>query len=292
MIGLGEVAALVAPFFWALTSIAIRPVSRHLPAVALNAGRSAVAGSLMLLLLPLAGDPARAPAWAYLLLFGSVAIGLGLGDSLYFEGIRQLGVARAMPLTNAYPLLTTLLALAVLAEPLTPPTLLGILAVVAGVYLVVQQGPLRAPLELVRGDSARGSALVLGATLMWASGTVMMRPALEEIDLFLANLLRMPSAAVLMGLLAWRRGDLRALAQLKGRPLGGLLLAGVLSGCSTLAFVTGVHLAGAAKTATLSSTAPLWAVPFSAVLLREPITARVGLGTLLSVAGIWLLLSG
>jgi drug/metabolite transporter (DMT)-like permease len=247
---------------------------------------------MMLFLIPLAGDPLQAPLGAYGVLLLAVVIGLGLGDSLYFEGIRLVGVSRAMPITNAYPLFATLLALLFLHEPLTPVMLAGIITVVAGVYLVAQRGPLLAPLELFRGDSARGSAMVVLAGLCWACGTVLMRPALQQIDFVIANVLRMPAAALLMWLLVWQRGAAPDFRALKPRILGLLVLTGALTGISTLAFVGGVYLAGAAKAATLSSTAPLWAVPFSALLLREPITPRVLLGTLLSVAGIWLLLSG
>ncbi|MBI4493230.1 MAG: DMT family transporter [Chloroflexi bacterium] len=291
-LGLGELGALLSALSWALTSIVIRPLSGRMAAVTLNAARSTITAALLLTLLPLAGDPTRVPFFAYLLLFGSLVVGLGLADSFYFESIRLVGVSRALPLASAYPLFATLLAILFLGEALTPLMALGIAAVVLGVYLVAQTGRLVSPLDVLRGASARGTALALLAALMWGASTVMMRPALEHMDVFLANVLRMSGASVLMWLFAWRRGRLPARKALTGRVLGGLLLAGLLTVVTTLSFLTGVQLAGAAKASTLSSTSPLFAVPISALLLREKLTLRVALGTLLSVAGIWMLVSG
>jgi drug/metabolite transporter (DMT)-like permease len=56
-------------------------------------------------------------------------------------------------------------------------------------------------------------------------------------------------------------------------------------------FVLAVQRAGAAKTAVLSSTAPLFALPLAALLLGERLTGRVILGTLLSIAGVWLVVA-
>lgn len=291
-IGLGELAALASALLWAVTSVVVRPLAGSLSVTVINAGRSTVAAVLLLALLPLAGDPARVPLAIYVLLLGSVIVGLGLGDSIYFESLRLLGVARAAPMTNVYPVFTTILALLVLAEPLTTMMLVGIALVVVGVYLAAQRGALLSPLDLARGPAARGSALVVLAAFLWALSAIMMRPALEHVDIYLASVLRMPATAALMWLLVWQRQSLPSPRSLGRQVLVGLVLAGVLSAAGMFTFITALQAAGAAKTATLTSTSPLYAVLFSALVLREPVTGRIVVGALLSVGGIWLLLSG
>ena len=65
--------------------------------------------------------------------------------------------------------------------------------------------------------------------------------------------------------------------------------AGVMgAGVGSMLYVLAVQQAGAARTAILSSTAPLFALPMAALLLHERITPRVVAGTLLSIVGIWL----
>jgi len=72
------------------------------------------------------------------------------------------------------------------------------------------------------------------------------------------------------------------------RSLTILALAGILGiGLGGLLFMIGVKNAGAAKTAILSATAPLFGVPLSMLILRERITLKIVLGTILCVVGIW-----
>lgn len=67
-----------------------------------------------------------------------------------------------------------------------------------------------------------------------------------------------------------------------------LSLAGILGiGLGGLLFMVGVKHAGAAKTAILSGTAPLFGAPLSMFILHEKITLRIVLGTILCVIGIW-----
>ena len=73
-------------------------------------------------------------AWFFLIL--STLLGLGLGDSLDFEAIKRIGVARAMPISMAYPVPAALGAVVLLHEPLGPLALLGVALTLGGVYLV------------------------------------------------------------------------------------------------------------------------------------------------------------
>ena len=50
----------------------------------------------------------------------------------------------------------------------------------------------------------------------------------------------------------------------------------------------GIQRAGAARTAILSSTGPLFALPLAALALQERVTRQIAVGTVLSIAGIWL----
>ena len=52
----------------------------------------------------------------------------------------------------------------------------------------------------------------------------------------------------------------------------------------------GLRYAGAAKAATLSSTAPVFAAPLAVLFLGERLTPQVGVGILLTIAGIWLVI--
>ena len=90
-------------------------------------------------------------------------------------------------------------------------------------------------------------------------------------------------------MVAWSAGQALWPASYGRRSLATMTAAGVLgTGAGSLLWVVGVQHAGAARTAILSSTAPLFALPLAAVFLHERITRRVAVGTVLSIAGIWL----
>src|SRR4051812_17050202 len=73
-------------------------------------------------------------AWLYLL--GSTTCSMVIGDSLYFLAAARIGVARALPIASAFPLLTTLGAVLLLGETLTVPLVLGSALVVVAVALI------------------------------------------------------------------------------------------------------------------------------------------------------------
>jgi drug/metabolite transporter (DMT)-like permease len=78
---------------------------------------------------------------------------------------------------------------------------------------------------------------------------------------------------------------------LTGRSVAVVALAGVLgTGLGSILFIYSVEHLGAAKTAFLTTSAPVFALPMGVLFLSEKLTARVLLGTAVTIAGIWLVL--
>jgi drug/metabolite transporter (DMT)-like permease len=118
---------------------------------------------------------------------------------------------------------------------------------------------------------------------------VLVRPSLADMDVLTASAVRLPFASLLM-LLVVRGRAVGAIRQLTTRLwllIGG---AGVLSVGATLLFVAAISLAGAGKTASVSATSPLFAAPLAAIFLKEPLTRRLIVGTVVSAIGVALLL--
>jgi drug/metabolite transporter, DME family len=232
-------------------------------------------------------SPPTPPHWTSLAFMAvSVMTGLAFGDAIFFESVRRIGVSRAMPIAMAFPLISTLLAAAFLGEALTPAVMAGTVLVILGVVLVVT--------ERSRGASAepadRGGYLLAGATAVcWGLTAVLVRPSLRDMDVLTASAVRLPFASLLM-LLVVRGRAVSAVREFTPRLWVLILGAGVLSVGATLLFVTAISLAGAGKTASVSATSPLFAAPLAAIFLKEPLTLRLVLGTLVSAVGVWLLL--
>ncbi len=271
---------------WGTTGLLIRAQGTRLTSLTINGLRNTVAAVLVLVGWPLLGGPRPVPPEALVFLLVSLLLGLGIGDGLYFEAIRRIGVARAMPISMGYPVITALLAVLLLGESIGLTAALGIALTIAGVYLVAvpaRRASLRdtsSPLDWT------GLACAVAAAVCWAGATLTVRPALALVDPATANAVRMPVAALLLLGTAWRSGGLAQSRGLTGRAVALLLATGLSSGISATFFLIAVSTAGAARAAVLSSTAPIFAVPLSIVYLGDRATWRMGLGVTLSVLGV------
>jgi drug/metabolite transporter (DMT)-like permease len=239
------------------------------------------------------GDVARVPLEALGGLLGSVVLGMAIGDSLYLRAMHAIGVSRALPIATTYPILTAILSLVILREPVTVATFAGILLVVVGVYLVAFRTASRADGSKAAPLALGGVVAALGASLCWSFAPVILKPSLDLVDPLVANTIRLPTACmvlVLMSVLSRRGGSLGHPFAFGRRTAGLLALAGLCNGLSSGLWIAGLHEAGAAKAAALSSTAPIFAAPLAALVLRERLNANVLVGTGLTVVGVALVL--
>lgn len=288
---MGELAALGGAFLWATSSTLVGSQTRRVPVAVISAvqllAATAVLWAIALVLLLLGAIEGTSLA-RIAALVGTALIGPALGDTLYFAGIRMLGVARAFPVAMAgSPLFTIALAALLIGESITPSVVLGGLLTIAGICLIAAR---RQKDEALKEESpVRGFSIVLLAALLWAVATVSLRVAADGVSAPLASAIRIPAAALFAVLLARSTGRTLRPGHYGARSMLTLAAAGVLGvGAGSMVYVLAIQQAGAARTAILTSTAPLFALPLAVLLLHERITPRVAAGTLLSIAGIWL----
>jgi transporter family protein len=96
-------------------------------------------------------------------------------------------------------------------------------------------------------------------------------------------------------LFAWgivlARGEARDLASLRGRPLLFLVLSGVATGLSWLAYFRALQLAPASRVAPIDKLSLAMTIALAALVLGEPLTWKLVLGASLMVAGALLTLA-
>lgn len=288
----GELAALSAAFFWALSTVLFGRLGKALSPLTLNLVKGVIAIALILLTLLLQAKlqpELPLPETVWLLLSG--VVGIGLGDTAYFTALNALGARRVLLLESLAPPLTALLAWQLLGEQLSPIAIGGILLTLLGVAWVISE---RVPADTPRPIYPwQGILWGLLATLAQASGAVMSRGALAgtAIDPLWSGLLRITAGVVVLVILVGIKGQVGA--QLSPLRSGRLLL------LVTLAAFLGTHLgiwlqqvsfkytaAGIAQA--LLATSPLFVLPIAAVL-GDRITWRAVLGVLVAIAGVWLL---
>jgi drug/metabolite transporter (DMT)-like permease len=281
----GALAALGSAVAWAVTSLLARSLMSELGSVGLNAIRSTIGGALLIAwVLATAGAGAftAISASAWLLLGLSIVTAIALGDTVFFESTRAIGVGRAMTISTTYPLGAAVIAAVFLNEPVTAPIAVGSLVTMAGLVLIVAPWAERAPEERFWfGVSAAAIA-----SLAWAVSTVLVKPPLSEMGPVTAQAIRLPVASMVLWLTPWARSVPRAFVRSSRAVQIRIAILGAITSVSSVMFVAGVKHAGVAIASILSSTAPMFAIPFAVVFLGERITLRAFLGIVLTLAGI------
>jgi DME family drug/metabolite transporter len=282
---LGALAALGAAMTWAATSLLVRSLVHELGSVAVNAVRSTVGGAILLVwVLVTAGAGAfTAPSTSALVLLAlSIVAAIAIGDTVFFESTRALGLGRAMTISMTYPVGAAALAAAFLGEPVTLAVALGTLLTLAGLVLIVAPWAERAPDE--RFAFGVGTATL--ASLAWAVSVVLVKPPLREMDAVTAQAIRLPLAALVLWATPWARAAAGGLGRLGGGALARLAALSVLTVLSSVLFVASVKYAGVAVAAVLSSTAPMFAIPLARVFFGERLSRPALLGAGVTLVGI------
>ncbi len=288
---MGELAALGTAILWATTSTLVGSQTTRVPTTVISAVQLITATLVLWVIAAvflLTGD-ARGPTPAQAVaLVATALIGPGLGDMLYFAGIRMIGVARSFPISMAGSTLFTIsLAALFVGEAITLPIVAGAILTIAGISLIATR---QQSSDIDKGAQVlRGILIILAAALLWAVATVSLRAATDGVSVPLVSSIRIPAAAIFALMLARGTGRVLRPGHYGVRSIVTLSIAGVMgAGVGSMLYVLAVQEAGASRTAILSATAPLFALPLAAVLLHERITRRVATDTLFSIAGIWL----
>ncbi len=280
---------------FAATNIGMRSLSRRLEPFWVVGVRGIVGTFVMVPLALLVGrdqfhlmTPMR-----LLYLCGSVILGGVLGTTCNVYALRILGVGRAFPITNANPLFAILFSFLLLDESIRPILIPGALLVIAGVYLISRpRHDIKETEEkLSPRQIAVGVAMAVGAALFWGLNAVIVAPGLEGINPIVANSVRVPTVGVLSSGIAALRGEWDAARDLSRRQVLIILFIGTIGYAGTSTFyVAAVQSIGPSLAAIIGTTAPLFALPMSILLLGERPTRSMLVGTLLTVAGIILVL--
>lgn len=285
---IGVAVGLLCALTWAIGSIMMRDLSRKLDPVTLNAPRTLVGGVVMLSTVFLTGRQAGYAAVTPLQLFfmlGSMAVGGGIGDAFYVLSLARIGVSRAFPIASIYPALTLVLGVLLLDERLDVRIVSGLVLVMCGVYLISRISAVTD--EPQRRASATGVSLALAAAVCWAVSMLMIAPGIRGHDPILVASIRVPSLSLVLWIITLARGSWRRLGMLSAKEWVILLVGGLIGwGLGSMLFVLTVSLVGPTQAAILTSTSPMFALPLSAVLLRERLHARVFVGTLLTICGV------
>ena len=283
---LGAALGLGSAVMWAVTSLLVRTLNPHFNSVAVNAIRTIVGGALLLAwVLVVDGGAALTTISAgnLTLLVVSIVVAIGIGDTVFFESTRRLGLGRGMTIAMSYPLVATALAASFLGETITPRLAVGSLLTLSGVALIALS---RA------GDGAATDGWWMGmggavvAAVSWGVSSAVLKVPLSDVDAVTAQAVRLPLAGMLLFATPWAWGSVRTLREGTPGVVARMAVLSALTALSSVMFVGSLKHAGVAVATVLSSTAPMFAIPLGVIFLGERLSMRPVVGALVTVAGI------
>jgi len=308
----GILFALAYTVCWAATGVALLTLADRLDISVIIGARTTIGAlTLVPIALLVGGDEfALLTPVRLMYLVGSVLLGAVLGGTLNVYSMKVLGMSRAFPITNAHPILTFWFSHLLLGEEIRWVMVPGAILVILGVYLIARSrqtlpadsgdGDLASPgtgqneptgavqaAHLEASQLAKGLLAAIATAVLYGLVGVLLAKGLEGTSSIVANSVRLPAAAAAALCIAAVRGKLHQLRHLDARTAILLLLVGTIgyAGTSTL-YVTAVKMVGPSITAVFSTTAPVFALPMSILILKERPTRQTLIGTVLAVAGI------
>jgi drug/metabolite transporter (DMT)-like permease len=293
----GEIAALIAAFFWTCSSMLWGKI--HLSAFTLNACKNCIGVlliSIHVLFVSVGSGSIQvstdASAWGWLALSG--LIGIVVGDTLYFRSLQILGPRRALVLACLSPLFAVALDRLFLAHPIGLFVLLGILLTVTGVIVVVldRKASAEAP-GLLPGKTGAGVACGILGALCQASGGLFSQQGMENCGALEATLIRLLVAAV--ATICWiasrKKHRATITKSIKREHFKYLIPATALGTWLGILFSQIAYkYADLSIAQTLLSTCPLFAIPIMWILYRQRVNLLGFVGTVVAIFGIWLTL--
>lgn len=293
---LGNFYALMAALTWACALVLFKRSTERVPPLALNLFKNTIGLALLSLTLLvqvwLGVLPPRLLWDQHLgdlcLLALSGVIGLALADTLFFHGLRLIGVGLMAVVDCTYTPYAILFSWLLLGEQLDWMSYLGVALIVSGVFVASQH---KVPVDRTRMQIALGMALSSLAIGLMAFGIVMAKPVLEspEMSFVAATTLRLLAGTfvlALMGLLGrnwhenWR--------VFKPCPVWRPAVPASFFGAylSIMFWVAGFKYTHASVAAVLNQTSVIFAAVLAAVFLKEPFGWQKVVALVLAVVGV------
>ncbi len=294
---IGEFAALGTSVLWALTYVQFTIAVRAIGPSRLNRLRLLVALVCLFIAhtvvyrspIPLDAEAVR---WGWLVLSG--VFGFAISDACLFSALLHLGAHRTSLLMALIPVVSALLAWGLFDERLTWLQIAATFVTVAGIALVVSA---RRSTNRESGPTGRtlvGVLFALGAVASQSLRYILSKQGMSGgYSVLSTNVIQILAATIAVWIPAFVSGTWRtSLSAPFSRRAAATTAGGAVTGPFLGVTLSLVALAKAPVgiASTLMALVPVFLLPFSRFVLKEPVGLRSVAGTLLAVGGVAALL--
>ncbi|MBU5625890.1 EamA family transporter [Oscillibacter sp. MSJ-2] len=212
-----------------------------------------------------------------------VLSGLATGASwlCYFRALQLGDVNKVVPIDKSSIILTIVLAFLFLREPISVSKAVGLVAIGAGTYLMIQKKN-----DAPRGKE-EGKALIYAAcSAVFASLTsILGKVGISGVESNLGTAIRNGVVLVMAWVVVLVTGKIREVAKVPRGELGFICLSGLATGASWLCYYRALQEGPASVVVPIDKLSILVTIAFSAVVFHEKLTAKAGAGLGLITAG-------
>ncbi len=299
----GGIAALMAALLWAVAAIIFQRLGENVPPAELNLVKGSLAVLLMIVTTLLLGESLPVmPALTFILLLISGIVGIGIGDTAYFESLNHMGSRLALLLGMIAPPLTGMLAWLFFRETISLIGWLGIAITIGGVAWVITEE--QSAEDKIKINYKQGLKFAVIASISQAIGAVISRYAMTEAGVTVSALqtaiIRLLAGIVYLIIFIalskktpflWLRKDEHGSWISSWKLVRMVALVGFIGTYSAIWLQqVSIQYAPVAIAQTLLSTSPLFILPIIAIR-GEKLSIRAVVGAVIGLAGIVLLFS-
>jgi drug/metabolite transporter (DMT)-like permease len=282
-----RLALLGACFLWAVSFVATKIALGVIPPLTVVSLRLLIASIFFLPLLALTGRWRRVTDGTTLLkLFGLSLFGAGLHYGFQTVGLQTTNASNASVYVATGPITILLLAVIFLGERLNARKILGILIAIAGVLVVMG-------LDTIAGfkldGNLVGDILVFASIVMWGCFTVFGKKLTDQLGALTVTASVTLIGATWMAPVGWFEAQRTGFKLAEITPTAWTAVVFLGAACNFLAvllYFTALQATESQKVGVYLYAIPPMTAVAAAVVLGEPITLGLVVGTVLVIAGV------
>lgn len=287
----GVLAAFLASFSWALAAVLYRKALVDFSDPWITNGLRAAPTLLFLLLLAVVIGKiddfyfSLTNVHDLTIIFVATVIAIVVGDTFYMIALRNVGVSIGYPISFMYPVFIAFLASFILEEVITLTLIVSLFLASTGVWLVsYKTSEQKTPLG--KRKLILGVVSALGASGCWAVAIVIFRISVKTADPLAVDALKILLLLIIfLPLLLVKFNDIKVNVHRKTffvLSLGGILGIGV---GDWFLYISLAEI-GAARATALTTSAPLLSLFLAVLALKEKVSKKQFLGTILIIIGV------
>ncbi len=271
---IGEALAIFSAFCWAVNGAIYKMGLKYGKTLNANFIRVTLTAFGFLLIMLAKGEMIRilteTDPKIWILLVASAVCAFFIGDMLYMDAIRMCGVARAVPISSTYPLFVALWT-AIIFKKIEPNVILGAILIVLAIHTITEDE---------RKSRLSGILFAILAAIFWSFSIMIVKHLTNYLPAeAIAGFRFLIVSAVTFPILVKRGFDFSFECFKWMSASSMVLIAG------NYAFVLALSISSATKVSTLSSMYPIIAQLF-AVIVKEKVTLKLFVGTVLATVGV------